>query len=105
MEKELNQLIEELGEAINSSLSESDRFAAAMAEMEQAGYNAYVILEASIGFRKDGDTQSGEGNIQLSPQPKREVVHTIETAAGETAAGEMTAGDLDFLRELKISAA
>ena len=31
MEKELEQLIEELGEAINSSLSESDRFAAVMA--------------------------------------------------------------------------
>jgi hypothetical protein len=97
MEKELQQLIEELGEVINSSLSESDRFAAVMAEMEQAGYNVYVILEASIGFRKNGDSQfqSGEAEIQVSPQPKTDCV----------VAGDMTAGDLDFLRELKISVA
>ncbi len=97
MEKELQQLIEELGEVINSSLSESDRFAAVMAEMEQAGYNVYVILEASIGFRKNGDSQfqSGEAEIQVSPQPKPDGVHT----------GDMTASDLDFLRELKISVA
>ena len=97
MEKELQQLIEELGEVINSSLSESDRFAAVMAEMEQAGYNVYVILEASIGFRKNGDSefQSGEAEIQVTPQAKQDFVR----------AGDMTAGDLDFLRELKISVA
>jgi len=97
MEKELEQLIEELGEAINSSLSESDRFAAVMAEMERAGHNVYVILEASIGFRKNGESQfqSGEAEIQVSPQPKADCVR----------AGDMTAGDLDFLRDLKISAA
>jgi hypothetical protein len=97
MEKELQHLIDELGEAINSSLSESDRFAAVMAEMEQAGYNVYVVLEASLGFRKQGDagTESGEAQIQVSPQPKTESV----------GSNEMTEDDLDFLRELKISAA
>jgi hypothetical protein len=96
MEKELQHLIDELGEAINSSLAESDRFAAVMAEMEQAGYNVYVVLEASIGFRKPGDggAESGEAEIQVSSQPKPESVRS----------NEMTEDDLDFLRELKISA-
>jgi hypothetical protein len=98
MEKELQQLIEELGDAINSSLSESDRFAAVMAEMEQAGYNAYVILEASIGFRKNGESQfqAGEAEIQVSPQPKHEFAGKSEM---------LTDGDLDFLRDVKISVA
>jgi hypothetical protein len=97
MEKELHQLIEELGDAINSSLSDSDRFAAVMAEMEQAGYNVFVVLEASLGFRKKGESEgeSGEAEFQMSPQPKR---HSDEST-------EMTADDLDFLRELKISVA
>ena len=43
MEKELQHLIDELGEAINSSLAESDRFAGVMAEMEQAGRAAHSI--------------------------------------------------------------
>src|SRR6266699_5941907 len=74
MEKELQHLIDELGEAINSSLAESDRFAAVMAEMEQAGYNAYVVLEASIGFRKPGDeeAESGGAEIQMSSQPQHD---------------------------------
>jgi hypothetical protein len=98
MEKELHQLIEELGDAINSSLSESDRFATVMAEMEQAGYNAYVILEASIGFRKDGESQfqSEETEIQVP-------VQRLHDFAGKPEM--LTDGDLDFLRDLKISVA
>ena len=97
MEKELQQLIDELGDAINSSLSDSDRFAAVMAEMERAGYNVYVVLEASIGFRKSGEAEaeSGQAEIQVSPQPRHDSLQNHE----------MTDDDLDFLRELKISAA
>ncbi|HEX4595508.1 MAG TPA: hypothetical protein VH157_14590, partial [Bryobacteraceae bacterium] len=73
MEKELQQLIDELGDAINSSLADSDRFAAVMAEMEKAGYNVFVVLEASLGFRKKGETdgECGEAEFQMSPQPRR----------------------------------
>ena len=97
MENELQHLIDELGEAINSSLAESDRFATVMAEMEQAGYNVYVVLEASIEFRKQGDVgaESGEAEIQMLPQPKHDSVRS----------SEMSEEDLDFLRELKISVA
>ena len=97
MEKELKQLIEELGDAINSSLSQSDRFAEIMAQMEQAGYNVYVILEASIGLQKNGESeiQSTETEFLVSPQPEQDASKTTE----------LTAGDLDFLRELKISVA
>ena len=95
MEKELNQFIEELGDAINASLAESERFAAIMSEMEQAGYDAYVVLEASIGFRKNGapEFESGQAEIQVAPQPRR----------ASECRSEMSADDLDFLRELKIS--
>jgi len=96
MEKQLEQLIEELGEVINSSLSDSERFAAVMAEMEQAGYNVFVVLEASIGFKKNGepDSEAGAAGIHVSPQPKYDSV-------GNT---ELTDDDLAFLRDLKISA-
>lgn len=97
MQKDMHQLIEELGEAINASLSNSDRFAEVMDEMEKAGYNAYVVLEASIGFRKsdEPEAETSEAEIQVMPQPK----HSSEQSTG------LTANDLDFLRELKISVA
>ncbi len=94
MEKELNDFIAELGEAINASLAESDRFAAIMSEMEQAGYDAYVVLEASIGLRRCGaqEFESTEAEIQ-APQ-----------FTGHSAQkNELTAADLDFLKELRIA--
>jgi len=96
-EKDLQQLIEELRDAIHTSLSESDRFADVMAEMEQAGYNAYVVLEASIGFRKNGESESqaGEAEIRTSPRPERDFVPSTD----------LSVSDLEFLRELKISVA
>lgn len=91
MEKQqLHQLIEELEQAINASLSDSDRFASIMAEMEQAGYDVYVVLEASIGVRKNGESE-----VLVSPQPRVDSDRTPE----------MSADDLDFLKALKISAA
>ena len=95
MERELQHLIDELGEAINASLSDSDRFAEIMAEMEQAGYDVFVVLEASIGLRKNGETEveSNEKEILVSPQPN------------SVRSTEMSADDLDFLRALKISVA
>jgi hypothetical protein len=68
-----------------------------MAEMEQAGYDVYVVLEASIGFRKNDESEgeSGEAEIQVSPQPKLDAVRSTE----------MSADDLDFLRALKICVA
>lgn len=94
MEQELNHFIEELGAAINASLAESDRFAAIMSEMEQAGYDAYVVLEASIGLRRSGapEFESSDAEIQV-PQPK----------GNSDQKTEMTAEDLDFLRELRIA--
>ncbi len=94
MKKGLDHFIEELGNAINASLSESDRFAAIMDEMERAGYDAYVVLEASIGLRRNGapEFESGEAEIQVSA-PKR----------NSDRPTELSAADLDFLKELKIS--
>ena len=96
MEYKLQRLMDELGDAINSSLSSSERFPEIMGEIENAGYNAYVVLEASIGFQKKGESEgaSGEMEILVPPQPRRDSFRNTE----------MSAADLDFLRELKISA-
>jgi hypothetical protein len=97
VEKELHHLIEELEKAINASLSDSDRFAEIMAEMEQAGYDVYVVLEASIGLRKNGETEvdASATEVRVSPQPKFD----------SSRSTEMSADDLDFLKALKISVA
>ena len=94
MEDELQQLIKELGDAINASLSGSDRFVGAMDEMEQRGYDVYVVLEASIGFRKKGEhaeMESRDAEIRITP------------VADAPDVVEITADDEKFLKALKIS--
>ena len=89
--------MQELGNAINDSLSESDRIAEAIGEIKRAGYDVFLVLEATIGFnRRDEDDESeDEASPETSEQPKR----------GFEAAGKIkfTSQDHRFLRALKIA--
>src|SRR5246127_849765 len=62
VEEPLKHLMQELGNAINDSLSESDRIAEAIGEIKRAGYDVFLVLEATIGFNKrdDADKASDE---------------------------------------------
>ena len=60
MEEKLKELMQELGNAINESLSDSDRIAAAIGEIKRAGYDVFLVLEATIGFNKREDSSEAE---------------------------------------------
>src|SRR5947208_4236252 len=83
LEERLKLLMQELGNAINETLSDSDRIAEAIGEIKQAGYDVFLVLEATIGFNKrDGeelDEQDGDsprifettGKIKLTTQDQK----------------------------------
>src|ERR1700687_3039222 len=52
--------MQELGNAINESLSDSDRIAAAIGEIKRAGYDVFLVLEATIGFNKREESEESE---------------------------------------------
>ncbi len=56
MDDRLKELMQELGNAINESLSDSERIAASIGEIKQAGYDVFLVLEATIGFNKRDET-------------------------------------------------
>jgi len=90
--------MQELGNAINESLSDSDRIAAAIGEIKRAGYDVFLVLEATIGFnkREDGDEPEEGETIDLAsapPEPPRRKVGKIK----------LTSQDQKFLRALKIA--
>lgn len=98
LDDRLKELMQELGNAINESLSDSDRIAAAIGEIKRAGYDVFLVLEATIGFNKRGesDTDQDEENVVQSetdqaPRP------------GVTGKIKLTTQDQKFLRALKIS--
>jgi hypothetical protein len=89
--------MQELGNAINDSLSESDRIAEAIGEIKRAGYDVFLVLEATIGFnrREEGATDEDEEVDATEEEPKR----TFE-ATGKI---KFTSQDHRFLRALKIA--
>ena len=96
MEEPLKHLMQELGNAINDSLSESDRIAEAIGEIKRAGYDVFLVLEATIGFnrRDENSEDEDEEHTELTEEPKR------FEATGKI---KLTSQDQRFLRALKIA--
>jgi hypothetical protein len=90
--------MQELGNAINESLSDSDRIAAAIGEIKRAGYDVFLVLEATIGFNKrteEDENDETEETVELEAQP--------ETARRRVGKIKLTSQDQKFLRALKIA--
>jgi hypothetical protein len=96
LDERLKELMQELGNAINESLSDSDRIAGAIGEIRRAGYDVFLVLEATIGFNKrDGSEDSEEST------PEGDEARPVHyESAGKI---RLTTQDQKFLRALKIS--
>jgi len=90
LDDNLKHLMKELGAAINDALSESDEISEAIQNVRNAGYDVFLVLEATIGFNRRSKAEGSD-----------------ESAGSGLKSGEMklkvTAQDLKFLRSLKIS--
>ena len=94
MEEPLKNLMQELGNAINDSLSDSDRIAEAIGEIKRAGYDVFLVLEATIGFNKRDESEESDEESETSATAE------IETKSGKI---KFTTQDHRFLRALKIA--
>ncbi len=65
--------MQELGNAINESLSDSERIAEAIGEIKRAGYDVFLVLEATIGFnRRDENASDEDEEVEaMEEEPKR----------------------------------
>jgi hypothetical protein len=89
MNARVRKLIEQLGEAIHESVSESEQIAGVVQNIRSQGFDVLLMLEATIGLN-EVETQPGEDG----DGSKQEVVE-----GGEP----FTAQDVNFLRSLRIS--
>jgi hypothetical protein len=93
VEERLKSLMQDLGNAINESLSDSERIAEAIGEIKSAGYDVFLVLEATIGFNKrDSGYESAD----------EESVESHEVAT--TGKVRFTTQDQRFLKALRITA-
>ena len=93
MEEPLKNLMQELGNAINDSLSDSDRIAEAIGEIKRAGYDVFLVLEATIGFNKRDEEDEGAEDVEAPETTEFETQGKIK----------FTTQDHRFLRALKIA--
>jgi hypothetical protein len=87
---EIKRLMKNLEEAINETLSESEKVNRSIRSIQEAGYEAFLIIDATIGFNRKG---RGENEV-VSPALKAE----------EGVRLRITSEDAKFLKSLKISA-
>jgi hypothetical protein len=85
--RDFKRLMEELGQAINESLSDSDRIGEVMNKIKAAGYDLFLVLEVTIGFNK-----RGEGDV----------IHR-QKIGGRRGKVQFTTEDARFLRALRIT--
>jgi len=98
VEERLRRLMQELGNAINESLSESERIAEVIGEIRGAGYDVFLVLEATIGFnRRTGSEDEAAAEVEPERRRARERTYEARTTL------KWTSQDQKFLKALRIS--
>jgi len=88
VDPQLKQLMKELGDAINESLSDSEQISEVVSRIKEGGYDIFLVLEATIGVSKQGEKS----------QDKASLVSTMST----NPEFKMNDQDLKFLKSLRI---
>jgi hypothetical protein len=88
VDKRLNSMMKELGDAINNSLSDSDQIAEVISRIKAGGYDVFVLLEATIGFNQHDEDESETTSVN---------------SQHSSSSFEMTSQDVKFLKSLRIS--
>ena len=89
MDQRLQKLIQELGEAINESLADSEQIAEVIARIKSDGYDVFLVLEATIGFNRR-DEEEGEEEQPVSTEKEHDPEFKISPQ------------DMKFLKSLRI---
>jgi hypothetical protein len=95
LEKELKDLVEQLGNAIDESIAQSGKIGDIVHEMEEAGYDLTLVLEATMRFTPKGQSSEEE---PLGPEMESSLTRMVPTAKFD-----LTPQDEEFLQALQIA--
>jgi hypothetical protein len=92
LNQKVKNLIQQLGEAIHESVSESEHIAGVVRNLREQGFDVLLMLEATIGLNEveaEDDADGGQQPLRLT--------------AGEPEDGPFTRSDVSFLKSLRIA--
>lgn len=90
MDDKIKQLLQDLGTAINESISGSEDVNRHIQAIRDEGYDLYVVLDATIGLNKQGADEETPDGATEPAEPPKEVQFRINV------------NDLSLLRSLGI---
>jgi hypothetical protein len=90
VDEKIKQLLQDLGTAINESISGSEDVNRHIQKIRDEGYDLYVVLDATIGLNKQDGSSADEESAVVPAEPPREVQFRINV------------NDLALLRALGI---
>jgi hypothetical protein len=67
MDAKLRAMLKELGDAINDSVSESDRVHETIEKLRDHGYRLFLNLDARIGIERDEDFAEDDESVAMAP--------------------------------------
>jgi hypothetical protein len=91
----MRKLIQQLGEAIHDSVSESELIAGVVQDIRKHGFDVLLMLEATIGLN---EVEQQPPSLAAASEGVSEV-----KALGTGEGGSFTQQDVKFLRSLRIS--
>jgi len=87
----LREMLKELGQAINESISGSGRVHESIQRIRDEGYNLYMVLDAKVGVNRRGGARRGLSRAEEDAAP-----------VAERAAFRINVKDLRILKSLGI---
>ena len=88
MDPQLKQLMKELGDAINESLSDSEQISEVVSRIKEGGYDIFLVLEATSGVSKQGEKTPDKTSLVTTMSSNPEL--------------KVSDQDLKFLKSLRI---
>ena len=98
---DLRDMLKELGQAINESISNSDRVHDAIQKIRDEGYNLYMVLDAKVGVnRREARAREGRAARRRSSAVES-IVEKVDTGDAR-AAFLINVKDVRILKSLGI---
>lgn len=94
MDENLKQLFQQLGEAMNQSLAQSEAVADVIGQIKSGGYDVFLAFEATIGFSKHEENNSEHAVTRTGP--------TLVNAGNRDPEFKVNSQDERFLKSLRI---
>lgn len=94
---DLREMLKELGQAINESISGSDRVHDSIQKIRDEGYNLYMVLDAKVGVNRREARVRG---VKAARGSRRRA--TVEPVVEKVATGDARAAFMINVKDVRI---